>query len=92
MRSRRLGGPRPIGIVTAWLVAIIWCFPILYMLITSFKLEADVIPPSLWVSHPTLENYRVVLQQEIVRYSWIPPSSASPRWPAACFSESRRRT
>ena len=68
MRSRRLGGPRPIGIVTAWLVAIIWCFPILYMLITSFKLEADVIPPSLWVSHPTLENYRVVLQQEIVRY------------------------
>jgi sorbitol/mannitol transport system permease protein len=68
MRSRRPGRPRLSGIVVAWILAIIWCFPILYMLITSFKVEADVIPPSLWISHPTLENYRTVLQQEMVRY------------------------
>jgi len=68
MRSRRPGRPGFAGIVIAWLVAVLWCFPILYMLITSFKVEADVIPPSLWIAHPTLENYATVLKQEIVRY------------------------
>jgi sorbitol/mannitol transport system permease protein len=56
------------GIFLIWLVAILWCFPLLYMLITSFKGEADVLPPSLWVSRPTLENYAIVLRREMVRY------------------------
>ncbi len=56
------------GIALIWLAAILWCFPLLYMLITSFKGEADVLPPSLWIAHPTLENYATVLQHEIVRY------------------------
>jgi len=56
------------GIILIWLVAIIWCFPLLYMLITSFKGEADVLPPSLWIAHPTLANYASVLRQEILRY------------------------
>lgn len=59
---------RVLGILLIWLVAILWCFPLLYMLITSIKGEADVLPPSLWVSHPTLENYALVLRHEIVRY------------------------
>ncbi len=63
--NRRLRVP---AILLIWLVALIWCFPLLYMLLTSFKFEADVLPPSLWIAHPTLENYATVLQQEIVRY------------------------
>ncbi len=68
MRSRRPGRPGPLGIVIAWVIAILWCFPILYMLVTSFKVEADVIPSSLRIAHATLENYHIVLQQQIVRY------------------------
>ena len=58
----------PVTIVLIWIAAILWCFPLLYMLLTSFKGEADVLPPSLWIAHPTLENYATVLRQEIVRY------------------------
>ena len=66
-RAGSVAAPR-IAIVLIWLVAILWCFPLLYMLLTSFKGEADVLPPSLWIAHPTLENYATVLRQEIVRY------------------------
>jgi polyol transport system permease protein len=68
MRLSARGLRRVPGIFLIWLVAILWCFPLLYMLITSFKGEADVLPPSLWIAHPTLENYATVLRQEIVRY------------------------
>ncbi|HUX51114.1 MAG TPA: carbohydrate ABC transporter permease [Spirochaetia bacterium] len=59
---------RFVGIILIWLVAILWCFPLIYMFITSFKLEADVVPPSLLIQHFTLSNYAIVLQQEIVHY------------------------
>jgi sorbitol/mannitol transport system permease protein len=59
---------RPAGIALIWLVALLWSFPLVYMLLTSFKGEADVLPPSLWVAHPTLENYAIVLRHEILRY------------------------
>ncbi|HVO38326.1 MAG TPA: carbohydrate ABC transporter permease [Spirochaetia bacterium] len=68
MRFRARVHLRVPGIVLIWLVAILWSFPILYMFLTSLKGEADVLPPSLWVAHPTLENYATVLRQEIVRY------------------------
>lgn len=68
MTARGSPGRRRAGIALVWLVAVLWCFPLLYMLITSFKAEADVVPPSLWIAHPTLENYAVVLRQEIVHY------------------------
>jgi len=64
-RTRRAG--RIPGILLIWLVAFLWCFPLLYMLITSFKGEADVLPPSLWIAHPTLENYVSVLRYQILR-------------------------
>jgi sorbitol/mannitol transport system permease protein len=68
LRSRqhsRLGAPAIVGI---WLVAILWCFPLLYMLLTSFKGEGEVLPPSLWVAHPTLENYATILRLEFAHY------------------------
>jgi len=41
-------------------VALLYSFPILYMVLTSFKPEEQVAPPSLLFT-PTLENYRAVL-------------------------------
>ena len=65
-RARR--GRRRLLIALAWGAAVIWAFPLLYMLLTSFKSEADAVPPMLWISHPTLQNYGIVLQQQILRY------------------------
>ena len=47
--------------VVAWLVALLIFFPIIWMVLTSFKteLEAVATPPKLFFS-PTLENYRDV--------------------------------
>ncbi len=68
MKPRVRRGRRRVGIALTWIAAILWAFPLLYMLLTSFKSEADVVPPSLWIAHPTLENYAVVLQQQMIRY------------------------
>jgi sorbitol/mannitol transport system permease protein len=66
MNARR--GQRTARIALAWIAAVLWAFPLLYMLLTSFKSEADAVPPSLWILHPTLQNYGIVLQQQILRY------------------------
>lgn len=42
------------------LIALLWAFPILYMLLSSFKTETQVILPT-FVFSPTLENYRAVI-------------------------------
>jgi sorbitol/mannitol transport system permease protein len=68
MKSRARKGRRRLRIVLAWCVAVIWAFPLLYMLLTSFKTEADAVPPTLWIAHPTLQNYGIVLQHQILRY------------------------
>jgi len=47
---------------------VLWAFALLYMLLTSFKAEADAVPPFLWIPHPTLQNDRIVLQQQILHY------------------------
>ena len=42
----------------AWLVALIFFFPILWMVLTSFKTDADAVKPEfLFMFSPTLENY-----------------------------------
>lgn len=51
-----------------WLVGLIWFFPLLYMVLTSFKPETEVVPPSIIVANPTLENYRAVLKGSILSY------------------------
>ena len=51
-----------------WIVGLVWFFPLLYMVLTSFKPEAEVVPPSLFLANPTLENYRAVLDSSIFSY------------------------
>src|SRR5215472_3721868 len=51
-----------ISTISAWLVGFLIFFPILWMVLTSFKteLEAFAIPPSFLFFHWTLENYATV--------------------------------
>lgn len=47
----------------AWIVALIFFFPIFYMLMTSFKTDADAVKPEfLFRFTPTLENYANMTQ------------------------------
>jgi sorbitol/mannitol transport system permease protein len=56
---------RAIGIVAVWAICLSFFFPILYMVLTSFKQETEAIPPRLFFA-PTLENYRTVLASGIL--------------------------
>jgi sorbitol/mannitol transport system permease protein len=56
---------RALGIVAIWALCLSFFFPIFYMILTSFKHEADAIPPRLFFS-PTLENYETVLGSGIL--------------------------
>jgi sorbitol/mannitol transport system permease protein len=58
--------------VVAWAVALVVFFPILWMILTSFKTEVEAVatPPSL-VFHPTLENYSAVqARADYFRFAW----------------------
>ena len=47
----------------AWVVALIFFFPIFYMVMTSFKTDADAVKPEfLFRFTPTLENYANMTQ------------------------------
>ena len=65
-RRRRAGKVvlNAIGIV----VAVVTLFPILYMLSTSFKPANELfsLTPHLVPSHPTLENYRAVIDGDVI--------------------------
>src|SRR5262249_30027301 len=54
-----------ISTVAAWLVGFLIFFPILWMMLTSFKteLEAFAIPPSFLFFHWTTENYVTVQER-----------------------------
>jgi sorbitol/mannitol transport system permease protein len=56
---------RVLGIAGIWAVCLAFFFPILYMVLTSFKHETEAVPPSLFFT-PTLENYRTVLSSGIL--------------------------
>lgn len=58
---------RSLLILTAYAVGIGYAFPLLYMVLTSFKPESQVVPPS-FIFSPTLDNYRVVLTPEFVGF------------------------
>jgi sorbitol/mannitol transport system permease protein len=48
----------------AWLVALLIFFPILFMVVTSFKTELQAIAvPSIWIFHPTLDNFTHVQER-----------------------------
>lgn len=62
MNRRKLVGHALSGLTL--LIAFIIFFPILWMVLTSFKTEADAYTdPPLIVFQPTLENYQIALQQ-----------------------------
>jgi len=52
------------------ILCLVWIFPIIYMIITSFKVEESVVPPSLLIHHFTLNNYKDVLNPDILRHVW----------------------
>ena len=61
--ARRMHGPQLILLTTtAWLVGLLLFFPILWMLLTSFKTEIDAFstPPSFLFFDWTFENYAAV--------------------------------
>src|SRR5215467_3566679 len=54
-----------ISTISAWLVGFLIFFPILWMVLTSFKteLEAFAVPPSFLFFHWTTENYATVQER-----------------------------
>lgn len=68
LRTPRRGAP-PLGTIFAYLAlaafAFFFLFPILWMVLTSFKsgVDAFAIPPK-WLFEPTLENYRVIFWRQ----------------------------
>lgn len=53
--------------VVALVIALIYFFPILWLVITGFKYEVDVVNPSL-LFNPTLSHYRTILQGPIFHH------------------------
>ncbi len=61
--TRRRVNPAGVGLTTlTYVVAFVFFFPVLWMVLTGFKTEGNAVqlPPSL-VFRPTLDNYRVAL-------------------------------
>ena len=59
--------------IAAWLVGLLIFFPILWIVLTSFKTEAEAIadPPSLFFFEWTTENYGVVQERsDYLRFLW----------------------
>jgi len=58
--------------VAAYAIALLIFFPILFMIVTSFKTELQAIAvPSLWVFEPTLENYTTVQERsDYFSFAW----------------------
>jgi len=48
-------------------LCLLYFFPLFYMILTSFKTEADTVPPKLFFT-PTLENYQAVFTSDIARH------------------------
>lgn len=61
-----------IAVVTAWIVACLFFFPIFWMVLTSFKTELQAIAvPPLLVFEPTLENFTLIQDRtDYLHYAW----------------------
>lgn len=59
--SKFLNWMRPL---VAVIVTLIWIFPILWVVMSAFKAPQDIfVKETKWVFEPTLQNFRVVLQE-----------------------------
>ncbi len=65
MANRTSASRTTVVTVAAWLVGLLIFFPILWMVLTSFKSELDAfaIPPKFLFFHWTIENYAIVQQR-----------------------------
>ncbi len=54
-------------VIVIYVLCLLYFFPILYMILTSFKAETQVIPPRLFFS-PTLIEYERVLTPQMLHY------------------------
>ena len=64
---------KAINTVAAWAVGLLIFFPILWTILTSFKIEAQAIndPPLFFFFDWTLENYAVVQERsDYMRFLW----------------------
>lgn len=68
--SRRLQSVAAGGL--SWLIALLIFFPILWMVMTSFKTEIDAFAtPPLFFFHPTLENYiHIQERSDYLHFAW----------------------
>ena len=58
---------RAAGSLVVVVLCLAYFFPIFYMILTSFKTEADTVPPKLFFT-PTLENYQLIFTSDIARH------------------------
>lgn len=58
---------RSLGFAGLTVIALIYAFPILYTVLSSFRDERDVAPPSLNLNF-TLDNYRTVITDELLHH------------------------
>ncbi|MGB4137608.1 MAG: carbohydrate ABC transporter permease [Microbacterium sp.] len=58
---------RGLGVVGLFAIALLYSFPILYMVFSSFKPEQQIAPPSLSFT-PTLENYETVINADLLQH------------------------
>ncbi|GAB2500147.1 sorbitol/mannitol transport system permease protein [Nocardiopsis aegyptia] len=67
-RRRRIGPGFGLGLL-AWVVGVLFFFPVLWMFLTGFKQEsqASTDPPTFWFE-PTLDQYAAVLGRDFVPY------------------------
>ena len=56
-----------VGAIALFAIAIIYSFPILYTVYSSFKSEQEIAPPS-WTFNPTLENYQAIITPELLSH------------------------
>lgn len=68
-------GNKLLTIVT-YIIGILYAFPLLYMFITGFKKEQDVVPPKLFFT-PTLENYKAIMNADFLMHLWNSVTIAS---------------
>jgi multiple sugar transport system permease protein len=60
----RLRGWRKVAFFSLCGIVLVWTvFPVYYMVTLSMVKEEDLFKPSLYVAHPTLENYSMTIQQ-----------------------------
>lgn len=72
MTDKQFDNLKEYGAITAaWIIAILFFFPIFWMVLTSFKTEAQAIAiPPLWIFEPTLENYELINERtDYTRYA-----------------------